>query len=371
MKRWRDLRRDEGSMVLAIMMITLVAGFASLLVATTLTQSSTVRHDQKFTDVLPAGDAGISRGLFMLNNGLIPPTTSTPIIEGSQSANWYATKKTYPTAPPSYLITSQTVAGTVGTQRTLQAEAYQSSRFAYGAFADTSVVFRGGNSADSYNSNNGTLTKTGHGTIGTNGSVTLNGSASADQVVLYNWAANPSGSRCSGGPCPVYTTVNAPFDISSSAATQFIKTGLSNCSSQIAFQTSTSATHALPSGTWCASSLNLDLDTTVSAPTVIFVSGNVTTSHHLNINYASGVEPIPANLQIYMLGSTYDMANHTTIAAAIWAPLATCNGGAQSVVYGSLVCGSISNVGGWTFHYDDALAQVGAGDFRIRNYREN
>jgi len=358
-------------MVLAIMMITLVAGFASLLVATTITQSSTVQHDQKFTDVLPAGDAGISRGLFMLNNGLTPPTTSTLITEGGQSANWYATPQTSTTAPTSYLITSQTVASTVGTKRTLQALAYQSSRFAYGAFADTSVVFRGGNSADSYNSNSGTTNKTGHGVVGTNGSVTLNGNATADSVVLYNWAANPSPSRCSGGPCPTYTTVDAPFDIASASATQFIKNGLNACSSQIAFQTSTSATHALPSGTWCASSLNLDLDTTVSGPTVIYVSGNVTMGHHLNINYASGVTPLPANLQIYMLGNTYDMANHTTIAAAIWAPLATCNGGAQSVVYGSLVCGSISNVGGWTFHYDDALATIGAGDFRIRNYREN
>jgi hypothetical protein len=126
----------------------------------------------------------------------------------------------------------------------------------------------------------------------------------------------------------------------------------------------------LPAGTWCASSLNFDADTTITGPTVVFVSGAITAAHHMNINYTNGLAPVPANLQIYSLGPVVDVSNHTNIGAAIYAPLAACAGGAQVNIYGSLVCRSISNVGGWQFHYDDALALLGAGDFRLRHYRE-
>lgn len=369
-RRRRGMSGDQGSMLLALLMTTVLIGLGAVMVATTLGESNSVRHDQRFTDVLPAADAGISRGLFMLNNGkasALPTAAPTPITIGNQTADWSASVQSSTTAPPSYLLS----ATTRGTQRTLKALAYQSSRFAFGAFADKSIVFRGGNGAASYNSNSGNRSATGHGALGSNGSVTLNGNATADSVTLFNWGSDPSASRCSGGPCSGgFNTVNAPFDITSSSATQFISNGLAACSSTPAVTSSALGNHALPSGTWCASSLNLDVDTTVTGPTVIYVSGNVTIGNHLNINYSASTEPMAPNLQIYMLGTSYDMGNHTTIAGAIYAPLAFCNGGAQSTVYGSLVCGQISNQGGWQFNYDDALATVGGGDFRIKNYRE-
>jgi len=376
MKRWADCERDSGSLMLALLMTMVLTSVGVLLLATTLTQASATRHDQTFTQVLPAADAGIARGLFMLNNSAssqLPPQTNQGTISLSgQTASWYSVAHTPATAPTYYdLIATSTTSSKV--VRKLSAVAFQSSRFSQAAFADKSIVFRGGNVSDSYNSATGTLTTTGHGKLGSNGSVTIEGNASADSVTLYDWANNPNSSRCSGGPCSSsggYTTVNSKYDITSASATQFMTSALASCGSTSAFTTSAVPSHTLPSGTWCASSLNLDVDTTVSGPTVIYVSGNVTMSHHLNINYTNGTEPIPANLQIYMLGNTYDQANHTTVAAAIYAPLATCYGGAQSVVYGSLVCGSISNVGGWTFHYDDALGAIGAGDFRLRDYSE-
>lgn len=358
--------------MLAIMLTMLLAGFSGLLLTMSVNQASTVRHDQRFTDVFPAADAGISRGLFMLNNGLIPPTTDTQITLSGQTANWYATKCTPAECgnqPPWYYLHATTTGSPV---RQLTAVAYQSPRFGYGLFADQSLVFAGANRVYSYDSDTGTVSTTGHGSVASNGSVRINGNSNADSVTLYNWTGNPNNARCSGGPCSSgYTTKSAPLDISSTAATQFIQNGLAACATQTAFKTSTSATHALPSGTWCASSLNLDDDTTVTGPTVIYVSGNITLGAHLNINYATGVTPVPANLQIYSLGTSVDMSNHTNTAGAIYAPLAECRGGAQDVIYGSLTCASIKNPGGWTLYYDDALGAVGAGDFRIRNYREN
>jgi hypothetical protein len=373
MRRWRSVRNDDGSLMLAIMLTMLIAGFSTLLLATTIGQAGSVRHDQRFIDVFPAADAGISRGLFMLNNGLAAalPATDTPITLSGQTANWSGTQVTpvSTTKPPSFYLTATTTGTTV---RTVKAEAYQSARFAYGLFADQSLTFAGSNNVYSYNSNTGTTSTTNNGSVGSNGSVNINGNSNADSVTLYNWSANPNNGRCSGGPCPSgYTTKSAPLDVTSTAATQFIQNGLAACATQTAYKTSAQSSHALPAGTWCASSLNLDMDTTVTGPTVIYVAGPVTLGAHLNVNYASGVTPLPANLQIYSMGTSVDMSNHTNTAVSVYAPVASCTGGAQDVIYGSMVCGSIRNVGGWTLYYDEALGTIGAGDFRIRDYREN
>jgi hypothetical protein len=369
MQRWRNHDPEAGSLMMAIFMTAVLTGLAGLMLATTLSHAKTTQHDQKYTDVLPAADAAISRGLFMLNHGLTPPTSSSPgqQVYGNQVADWYATAQTNTSAPPSYLLT----ATTQGLTRTLKAEAFQTARFPVAAFADKAFVLRGGNAATSYDSDSGTRNNTSKGVVASNGSVTIGGGATADGVKLYNWASDPNSARCSGTSCSSLTTVDTALDITSATATQFIYSGLAACGTQTAFTSSAAPSHALPSGTWCASSLNLDVDTTVTGPTVIYVSGNVTTSHHITINYSSSAVPVPSNLQIYMLGSTYDMSNHTTIAGAIYAPLATCSGGAQSIVWGSLICRSISNVGGWQFHYDEALGRIGMGDFRLRNFREN
>lgn len=382
MKRLHDLEDERGSIMLALMMLFMLAGLSALLLVSTVGESKATQHDSSFTTVFPAADSAIARGLFMLNHGLAaklpspPGTTPAPaypaetLVEGTQSALWYAQPVTSSKKPTSYIITAITQ-GSV--KRTVKAEAWQQQRFPTAAFADKSIVFRGGNASTSYDSATGSVNATGKGRLGSNGSVTLNGSASTDVVDLYNWGADPNPARCSGSVCTQnggYNTYDTKLDISSPTSTQFISSALNACSTQVAFKTSATSTHALPSGTWCASSLTLDLDTTITGPTTIYVSGNVFIDHHLKINYAPGVTPIPANLQIYMLGTSYDMTNHSTIAAAIYAPLATCYGGAQSVVWGSLVCSSISNVGGWQFHYDEALGLIGGNDFRIRNYRE-
>jgi hypothetical protein len=36
--------------------------------------------------------------------------------------------------------------------------------------------------------------------------------------------------------------------------------------------------------------------------------------------------------------------------------------------YGSLICDSISNVGGWTFHYDTRLGTIGDGKWILKHY---
>ena len=60
--------------------------------------------------------------------------------------------------------------------------------------------------------------------------------------------------------------------------------------------------------------------------------------------------------------------------AAIWAPYADCGGNpsnAQSDIWGSAVCRTIGNQGGWQFHYDDALSALGGGSWTVRHYAES
>src|SRR4051794_6549467 len=147
MKRWADSDGDRGSIMLALLMTLVLTAVGGLLIATTITQTATTRHDQKFTQMLPAADAAISRGLFMLNNGALgslPAVGSQDAMSLSgQTANWYAVAHSSSTAPTYYDLVARTTTNSV--VRQLSAEAFQSARFTNAAFADKSIVFRGGN----------------------------------------------------------------------------------------------------------------------------------------------------------------------------------------------------------------------------------
>lgn len=372
MPRFARARGDDGSIVVALLMMLAFAGLSLVLLASTLSHVKSAQRDRNFTSVLPAGDAAIQRGLLHVNAGRaadLPGTWEVLSQDNGRQARWFAAAQSSLLAPPSYLFTAETL----GTTRTLRAEAFQSRRFPVAAFADQSVVFNGSNGARSYDSRSGTTASTGRGRVGSNGSVTLHGnSTSADGVDLYNWESNGNTGRCShsgGTTCTSLNTVDERLDITSASSTEFIraKTSASTCNTAYS---SPASTTALASGEHCFSSLALNGDITLSGPTVIYVRGDVFIDHHLRINFATGIVPNPSLLQIYMLGTSYNMTNHTTIAAAIYAPLAHCRGGAQSVIYGSLICRSIQNNGGWQFYYDDALSTIGDGQFRLRNYRE-
>lgn len=366
-----DRHDDEGSVVLALLLVLTLGGLSLALLAATVSHISSAERDKTFTGAAPVGDAGIGQGLLVLNSGGVPPSSSQALTQSGRTTDWSGTAVVDPTfrAPTSYTLSSTTRdAG-----RQFRAEAVQGRRFAVAAFADRSIVFNGSNSADSYNSRTGTTNATGRGRVGSNGSVTLHGaSTTVDGVDLYDWTTSPNAGRCSHSGASTCSTslVTVPerFDLSSAASTSFIRAELNGCPTTAL--TSPTTTSTLPAGKSCYSSVKLQGDITIAGPTVLYVSGDVVIEHHLKINYSAGVVPNPSLLQIYLLGTTFNMNNHSTLVAAVYAPLATCRGGAQSNVYGSLVCGTIANTGGWGFHYDEALGAIGDGQFRLYDYRE-
>jgi hypothetical protein len=75
-------------------------------------------------------------------------------------------------------------------------------------------------------------------------------------------------------------------------------------------------------------------------------------------------------------GAAFSTRQQSFIAAGIYAPRGACgatsSSAAQVNIYGSLLCDSLSNVGGWAFHYDEAIMKVaGTGEYSVTAWDES
>ncbi len=382
-------------MLLVLFAIMVVGSLTIISVATAVKAQQSTRHDEGFTQALPFADQNEERAQLLLNTGQAAQLPSTPTgldpatgcPTASSPTQWYAVKQ----SSLAWKVWSrQTVAAVA---RCVHATIQQSPRFPLAAFADTAVQFRGDNAANSYNHYTGG--RTADGFVGSNNSVTFNGNATADGVQLYDWAADPNAGRCSGSICGTSstTTVNGALDISSNASQVFIRdalngaAGLSCGGASLPAYVSSATSSTLPAGIQCYSSMTFDSTTTVLGttgancdptaadynPTKVYVLGNVSIGNHLNINYTTST-PNACNLQIYSLGSSFAIGNHSNVAGVLYVPNADCSGNpsnAQSDIYGSAICKSIGNQGGWSFHYDDALAGIGNGQWDRAHFGDN
>ncbi len=376
--RLRAHRNDEGSLMLVFLVILVVSAMASVVLVTAVSGNKVSRHAEAYNEVLPRADVGVQKALFALINGGATglPTNSAspaPLSGGTSTGSWYVT---HPAALEYDVVSTSTQNGV---SRTVTAKLIDQPRFPLAAFADATITFRGNNAADSYD-HRSLQTNTGNGDAGSNGSIVFNGNASADGVTLYDYLTNASGTRCSGTPCANLTTVGPKLDISSSGATAFISNAVAACQSAgpLTAWVASQNGGVLTPGTHCYSSMAFDIDTTNLgtdlSPTIIYVTGSVSVEKMTNVNIpASPAVPDPQALQIYALGSSVAIGNHSAVGAAIWAPHAACGGNpsnAQANVWGSLVCSDISNQGGWSFHYDDALTGIGTGQWTQNHYAE-
>ena len=65
------------------------------------------------------------------------------------------------------------------------------------------------------------------------------------------------------------------------------------------------------------------------------------------------------------------MGRHSTFAGVLWGPGASCDGQSGVEIFGSLICELLpDNLGGWKFHYDEALRDVSSGEFYTSAWRE-
>ncbi|MDQ3538900.1 MAG: hypothetical protein M3415_08925 [Actinomycetota bacterium] len=154
---------------------------------------------------------------------------------------------------------------------------------------------------------------------------------------------------------------------------------------------------------YCYASVEFQGDATLDAaamdpdsPVVIFVRDYVTipsSGSKVNCGGAStagvvcdkndprAVRPLASSLQIYSAsdldqgGGDIFIKSQSMFSGVVYAPRARCGtdgggGGAGVDVYGSLVCGSVDNVGNWEFHFDDTLGSSGVGAYDVASWRE-
>lgn len=207
---------EQGSLPLALLAVIVVAGIVSVLLARVVAGERATRFDRDFSDALQTADVGISRGLFALNEDIIPTGTTTwpasqptPTTVGDTDYEWSMTK----IGAREWEITSRSTTPS-GVSRKVVATAEDQPLFFPGAFGDRFVGLNGTSThLDSYNSdpacssacwgNNdafGNTYGTGNATIGTNLQLDLTGQANMapGSGYLFDWDANPG----TGAPAP-------------------------------------------------------------------------------------------------------------------------------------------------------------------------
>lgn len=408
---------DRGSLPLSLLAIVALLGVTSALVATAIAGSRAARFDEQYTFTVQAADVGAQEGVDRLLRGhdvevlaqqAVPPGchaeawTACPVVDSGtgivdgRTYSWEARK----VAALSWQVRSTGTAPS-GVARTVVVDVGDDGRWFVAAFADDGMSLRGGNSADSYG---GSSWGTGNGVVATNDSVVLNGaSTSVDAVRLYNWDANPDFGRCvhrGGSDCDdVLATPDARYPSArigpplrvtgEDLPTDFIDDQLAACGSPLPdYTTSTwdGGSGVLgASGTTtviCLASMTIDADLDVRGQVEVYVAGDLRVSNHTDVNCDPGCtpgahRPEAANLKIHVAArvpqTAVALGNHANVVAAIYAPQSECGGNpsnAQAHLFGSLICGSITTNGGWSFHYDDRLAAEGSGTLQVRAWRE-
>lgn len=375
----RRPRGDDGSMLLAIVMIFTVTALVVGVMATLGAGQSKTRQADRYTNAVQGADAGVQQAIVQINQTPLVDTSQT--LSGSSTIadatyTWNAQK---PAGSLEWTVTSAGTRALSGsTTRTVVAKLKQQPLFPLAAFADTTIGFNGNNAAVSY-------PVTGFGVVGSNGTLAMKNNTVADGAVLYDFAANPNTGRCQNSPCDTdLTTIDDRLDIKGASSTGgFIAAQLAACKAAepggaLPAFVGTSIGPKPDGSPHCFSSFHADSQNflvTGSGPVRIFVEGAVTlgNKNHSEVNFGVPSSPDSIRLQIYSTGSSVSMYNQSTMAVAVYAPNATCGGvtsNAGSDFYGSLVCDVIDNVGGWTFHYDTRLGTLGNGEYGLSEYNE-
>jgi hypothetical protein len=373
---------DEGSMLVAMSAILVTTGIMGVVMSLTLIGQEGTRFDQQYTESIQGADAGVQNALFQVNQLPSDSTTTSlqsagPVTIDGVEYEWTASRANATSLVWTVESTGTTIAGDREVDRTVRAEISQSPLFNMAAFADSSINFNGNNAAVSYPT-------TGQGQVGTNGSLTLKGnSTTVDSITLYDWDANSSSSRCSGARCndsTPKTTVGSRLDVGAAVGSGgFIQETIDACKAAGPLTAFVGSTIAARSEPYCFTSFYADTQNFVVTGTGsarVFVEGGDVTlgnKNHSDVNNDIPNNPSSVKLQIYSTGQTVSMYNQGDVSAAVYAPNAACGGvtsNAGTDFWGSMICKTIDNVGGWTFHYDTRLASVGDGTWRVRNYSE-
>ena len=382
MQRHR-VRDDSGSLMLGLLVAIVVGGLAVVIVSVTMSGTQMVRSDRDFQHAINGADAGVRQAAtYLIRNDVTDVSINSEdldldTVSGDVDFRWVATQET----PISWRIESWGTRG--GAVRKVEAEIAQDNIFFVAAFADLEVEFRGGNRAYSYDE---AASNTGEGAVGSNGLITFPGNATADRVFLMGSAAELDCYGGGGTKCDQIriTGDSDTYDLDAVYADMVARME-QECSSYEPYYPSVDG--PLGPGIHCFSYIydnnnhgEWKVTATSDDHAIVFVDGDVTLPNHYTVNCPDGGcdvntssgRPDSSALQLYVTGDV-SFGNQGHWAMALVAPQGYCGSGgsnAQGTLYGSMVCETIDNVGGWTFWYDERLRDIGAGQLDVVSWRE-
>lgn len=400
-RRFDRLATQDGSMILALLASIIVGGLIITLVATTMTGQQATRGDRDFQSAINGADAAVQQAYTVVSrigedddpvcaSGSVP--TGDCVLNDEhlgldtdlgdlQDFAWTATQ----ISPVRWEVRGSGFVD--GVERVVEADLAQDAIFQVGAFADIGFTMRGSNFVRSYNAS---AANTGNGSIGSNGLITINGNSRADIINLFGPSARCSGScggsGISGGGESVETGFSEVFDVD--AIEDAIREAMDAACPSATLPSYDPNVHGVLQGgeTYCFQQIDLpnrtefriSSDASFSNPVNVYVRENVVIGNHSEINCFTGCggsadRPDSGALQIFTLGEKFQLGNQSQAAFAVAAPAAACEGSpsnAQVIIYGAMVCNDLRNQGGWDFRFDERLAAIGAGQFRITDWRE-
>jgi hypothetical protein len=396
----RHAEDQRGSIPLALLVVIVMGGLTAAITATTVGGTRAARFDSSYTTAIQGADAGVQQAALQIQS--LPANSSTTSLTSTGTQTIGGVEYQWTATRPSASSLEWTVDAVgrsntevdTGASRRVLATVRDQPRFFLAAYADQQLTFRGSNTADSYSSDTGAWF-TGNGIIGTNGDIQLNGaSTGVDQVHLYNWdnykgtVTGTRTTRCrhqGGTNCDDPVKIGPRLDIGDITETQFIRDALEACEDALAAGDSLSTWVAsanggvMPAGVRCYDSVIFDVDTTIggSGDAIIYVRNAVSVRNSATVNCSGCVAgtsaPDAGKLQLYVDQGPVLVGNHTRVAAAVYAPTSECKGNpsnAQSHIFGSMICRTLNNQGGWSFSFDDSLRSIGVGRYEVGEWSE-
>lgn len=206
------------------------------------------------------------------------------------------------------------------------------------------------------------------GAVASSGFVTYGTGVTAGRTVLHGDRDNGGRDRCTGAACDVVDTTAGVYAPATDVTVEWARQASSSplCRETLGDWVASEQTRPEigPGLTCIRGSMIVDVPVTVTAtsaaPAIVYVDGSVDIAAQLNA--PAGLDLAnPVVLQVYSLGREVSFAPvpDLTVAAAIYAPQATCGAGqgAQGLrFFGSLACDTISfDTPKAEFWYDDQL----------------
>ncbi len=382
----RHIRRaagaETGSVMLALLFVTLVGGLLVALVVNAWQGQRFTRADRTYTFAIHNAEAGVQDAVYTLNRRSREATFGGNLGDphpGSTTTGQYTWSAIPSTDSRSWRVSS--TGSYQGRSRTVLADVRNVVRFPVAILSDRSTRLVGNNVLDTYSSPSTPPAMTPNvAVLGSNGTISApNASTSTGGSTLYNFQNDPNPNRCTGTTalCSTATREAYPADLTSDDALRFISTAIAKCKTDSGLTTlpdwiasrdaviSGGVAYFAPAGTgpYCFRNMLFDRTTQFSPspgkPAVVYLEGTVSVANRITVNIPAGdLAPASPNLQIYTATTgAVDWATGSRFAGAVYAPRAECGerSGAIVEIYGVLVCGTFNSRGGLRYHYDLAL----------------